>query len=247
MILVIVVLIAILAAALVISGFPRVYLPRKPGLEGIEEREAARAYDRISRWPQFSLLRRMIAGKLAKYRPTGTLADIGCGPGHLAILIAQKHRDLQVLGIDTSGEMIHTASSITSSLGLSERVTFRKGDVTNLPLSNDTLDFAVSTMSLHHWSDPDRGLSEIHRVLKNGGQLLLFDLRRDSRRFFYWLMRFAQGVVVPGEIRRANEPLGSVLSSYTLVELEDLLAGSPFKEWKIEGGLAWMSVWARKS
>jgi len=247
MILVIISLIVILAVVLVTSGFPRVCLPRKPGLEGIEDRESAQAYDRISRWPQFRLLRRMIVGKLAKYRPTGTLADIGCGPGHLATLIAQTHRDLRVLGIDTSEEMIRTASLIASSLGLSERVAFRQGDVTSLPMPDDSLDFVVSTMSLHHWSDPGRGLSEIHRVLKNEGQLLLFDLRRDSRRFFYWLMRFAQEVVVPSEIRRVNEPLGSVLSSYTLTELEGLLAGSPFKEWEIEGGLAWMSVWARKS
>jgi len=247
MILVIVLVVATLAAIFLAVACSRVRVPRKPGLEGIEDREAAQAYDRISRWPQFRLLRRMIAGKLATYRPSGSLADIGCGPGRLTTLLARMYPDLHVVGIDASEEMIRVAASIASLQGLSERVTFREGDVTKLSMPDETLDFAVSTMSLHHWSDPGGGLIEIHRVLKTGGQVLLFDLRRDSRRFFYWLMKFAQGVIVPSEIRRVNEPLGSILSSYTLAELEGLLAGSPFKETKIEGGAAWMSVWARKS
>jgi SAM-dependent methyltransferase len=109
------------------------------------------------------------------------------------------------------------------------------------------LDFAVSTLSLHHWSHPSLGLAEIHRVLRPGGQLLLFDLRRDTRRFFLWLLRFGQGVVVPEPLRRANEPLGSLQSSYSVAELESLLARSPFKEHRIQGGTAWVFVWARKA
>jgi ubiquinone/menaquinone biosynthesis C-methylase UbiE len=188
----------------------------------------------------------MIGRKLADYRPTGILADVGCGPGYLTTLIAQDHRHLQVLGLDTAEEMIKAADLNASDLGLSDRVKFRRGDAGNMPLPDGTLDFAVSTLSLHHWSHPMRGLAEIHRVLKTGGQLLLFDLRRDSRRFVLWLLGFAQGVVVPAALRRANEPLGSLQSSYNLAELEDLLAESPFKEYRLEGGPGWVFVWARK-
>ena len=87
----IILVIVALAAVLVALGSSRINLPRTPSFEGIEDLEAARAYDRISRWPQFRLLRRMIAGKLAQYHPMGILADIGCGPGRLTTLIAQSH------------------------------------------------------------------------------------------------------------------------------------------------------------
>jgi ubiquinone/menaquinone biosynthesis C-methylase UbiE len=188
----------------------------------------------------------MIAGKLAGHRPSGTLADIGCGPGYLAILIAERHPHLQVLGIDSADEMIKAAQSNALRLGLPDRIRFRRGAVGNLPLQDGTLDFAVSTFSLHHWSDPSSGLAEIHRVLRPEGQLLLFDLRRDSRGLFLWLLRFAQGIVVPAALRRANEPIGSHHSSYTVAEVEGLLAKSPFKQHRIDGGAVWFFAWARK-
>jgi ubiquinone/menaquinone biosynthesis C-methylase UbiE len=231
---------------LVWRGLRRVDLPRIVSFEGIEDPQASRAYDRISTWPQFRLLRRMIAGKLAGYRPSGTLADIGCGPGYLAMLIAEMHPHLQVIGLDSADEMIKAAESNALRLGLAERVRYRLGAVGNLPLQDGTLDFAVSTLSLHHWSDPSSGLAEIHRVLRPGGQLLLFDLRRDSRGFFPLLLRFAQGIVVPTALRRANEPIGSHHSSYTVAEVEGLLAKSPFVQHRVDGGAVWFFAWARK-
>ena len=239
--------IVVVGGLLVWMGSRRVHPPRTASFEGIEDIQVAQAYDRISRWPQFRLLRRIIAGRLAGYHPTGILADIGCGPGYLALLIARKHPGLRVLGLDTAEEMIRAAEANASTLGLSGRLEFRQGAVAALPLPDGTLDFALSTLSLHHWSDPGGGLAEIHRVLKDGGQLLLFDLRRDSRRFFIWLLRFAQGIVVPEALRRANEPLGSLLSSYAVAEVEGLLARSPFKEYRIDGGAGWTFVWARKT
>ena len=239
------VVLAILTS-LVVSGLSRIHIPRKPGLEGIKDPESVEAYDRISRWPQFRLLRRMIARKLANYQPEGILVDVGCGPGRLTLLISQHHPDLHVVGVDAADEMIRTATLNARLLGLSNRAEFHLGDVTDLRMADNTIDFALSTLSLHHWSDPSHSFSEIHRILKPGGQLLLFDLRRDSRRFFYWLLRFAQNVVVPAGLRRINEPLGSLFSSYTKAELQDLFVRLPFKEWKIEGGAGWSFVWATK-
>ena len=92
---------------------------------------------------------------------------------------------LQVTGLDTSAEMVHTAAQNAAAQGLMPpRLDFRHGDVGSLQEAGASFDFAVSSLSLHHWSDPLQGLDEIHRILAPGGQLMLFDLRRDSRRAF---------------------------------------------------------------
>jgi len=233
----------ILFASLV---FIKVQPSRKPSLEGIEDVRAAQAYDRISKWPQFRVLRRLIVRQLRRHKPTGILADIGCGPGLLTMLIAQKFPRLKVLGLDTAQEMIKTANANAVSLGFEGRVEFREGNIQSLPLPDQTLDFAVSSLSLHHWSQPERGLAEIHRALKPGGQVLLIDMRRDSRLFFYLLMLFATSIVMPRGMRKINEPLGSVLASYTPKEIQDFFVRSPFKEYKVHGGPAWMIIWGRK-
>jgi ubiquinone/menaquinone biosynthesis C-methylase UbiE len=40
-----------------------------------------------------------------------------------------------------------------------------------LPFADERFEVVVSTASIHHWKDPDRGLAEIYRVLKPGGTL----------------------------------------------------------------------------
>jgi ubiquinone/menaquinone biosynthesis C-methylase UbiE len=177
----------------------------------------------------------------------GILVDIGCGPGRLTLLIAQRHPDLHIIGVDTADKMIEAAISNALSLGISSKVEFRLGDAAALPMNDSTVDFAVSTLSLHHWSDPNRAICEIHRILKPGGQLLLFDLRRDSPRLLFLLMSIAQRFIVPADLRRINEPITSLLSSYTQSELQDMFIQLPFKECKIEGGLGWTFVWAAKA
>lgn len=246
MICAIITIVLVLAAVVIAAGFRRIHPPRASGAEGIEDREAAKAYDRIGSWPQFRLLRRWMARKVASRRPSGVLVDIGCGPGRLIQLLARRHPALRIIGVDLAGEMIKRAEDRVSAPGIAERVEFRQGDAMALPLPDCSVDFAISSLSLHHWSAPEQGLAEIHRILKPGGQLLLFDLRRDPRRIFYCLLRFAQRVVVPAALRRINEPLGSLLSSYTPEELDNMFCRLLFRRWKIEGGSVFVFVTACK-
>jgi len=235
-----------LILAVFISGYPRVKVPRKASAESLEDPSVVQAYDRISQWPQFKFLRRMIAGELKKHHPGGKLVDVGCGPGYLIAVIAKSLPHLDIIGVDIAEEMLQAATDNLSSSGLRERVKFQRGDVRELPFEDNAVDFVVSSLSLHHWSEPEPALQEIRRVLKPGGQFLIFDLRRDSRRFFYWLIRVVTRFVVPAPIRHIKEPFGSILSSYTMAESAAFLSGAGFQQWQVKPGIGWMFLWGSK-
>lgn len=242
----IIIILALLIGTFFVIGCRRVDISRRASLEGIEDNKAVKAYNRISRWPQFRLLRRMILREIRAHHPEGIMVDVGSGPGYLVSSIAKSLPLLRVIGVDISNEMVKLSTRNIPSPSVNGSVEFRQGDIQELPFGDNSVDFVVSTLSLHHWSEPQQALQEIHRILKPGGQFLIFDLRRDARRLFYWLLGFAQRFVVPAAIRRIGEPTGSATSSYTPVEAEALLAGMSLQEHRTKPGFGWMFIWGRK-
>lgn len=81
---------------LVVVGSLRLKIPRRASIQGIDDSRAAKAYDRISRMPQFGLIRRDFVRKLKEHTVNGSITDIGCGPGYLVQLIAQGFTTEQV-------------------------------------------------------------------------------------------------------------------------------------------------------
>jgi ubiquinone/menaquinone biosynthesis C-methylase UbiE len=219
-------------------------------IQGIEDPQAAETYDRISRMLQFKLIRRGFVNKLKKYNVKGTIMDIGCGPGYLLQAVAKQLPENKLVGVDISKEMVERSRANFASKGYGERIQFRQGSADYLPVNDGTQDFIISSLSLHHWADPQAAFKEIHRVLKPEGQMLIFDLRRDARRLFLWFIWFAQNIVLrtirAAAIRRINEPMGSLLASYTNQEIEDIMKKTPFSNYKIEGKLGWVYLWGQK-
>jgi ubiquinone/menaquinone biosynthesis C-methylase UbiE len=146
--------------------------------------------------------------------------------------------------------MIERARANFNLIGYEGRIEFKQGSASDLPFDDSTQDFVVSTGSLHHWADPQSAFNEIYRVLRPGGQMLILDLRRDARRWLLWLLWFAQNIALriigAGALRKINEPIGSLLASYTNQEIEEMMLKTPFDDFKIEGKLGWIYIWGKK-
>lgn len=235
-----------LVLAISILGYRCVKVHRKSHAECIEDEQAVEAYDRAICRAEFKFLRRTIVGQLKNLSADGVLVDIGCGPGHLVASIAKSLPHLHIIGIDVAEDMLQRATGKLSSLGINKHVEFRRGDAQKLPFQDGTVDFVVATLSLHHWRNAQESLDEVYRVLRVGGQFLLFDFRRDMHQIFYWLLRLAQIFTAPAPLRRINEPTVSVFSSYTPVEVEALLSATSFRTWKVKPGMGWLFVWGHK-
>jgi SAM-dependent methyltransferase len=115
--------------------------------------------------------------------PRAAVLEVGCGPGHLSIDLAR--RGLTVTGLDLDPGMIERARSNAEGDAptMARGPTFVLGDVAALPFEDASFDLVVSTLSMHHWSEPAAGLTEIARVLRRGGRALIWDLRPGFRLF----------------------------------------------------------------
>jgi ubiquinone/menaquinone biosynthesis C-methylase UbiE len=237
-----IVILAVIAVVCFISI--EVKVRRRQSLEGIEDTSAVRAYDHLSQGPQFGAMRTIFTGELTRYNPQGTLADVGCGPGYLLNVLARKFPHLHLVGVDISAEILSKARDNLASF---KNIDFKMAGSDGLPFASNSLDFLTSTLSLHHWSKPGEAFREFYRVLRPGGEFLLFDLRRNPPVFFHLLFRLVTALVMPRVFKRIAEPLGSLLASYTPQEVACILQDTPFDKLGVKKGLFWLFAWGQKT
>ena len=129
----------------------------------------SRAYDR-----QFGdeldgkPLDRALLAVLVELVGTGTIADVGCGPGHVTRYLAKQHAD-DVVGVDLSPGMIAVARERAPEL------TFTVGSMLLLPATDAAWAGAVSLYSIIHLTADERAAAwrEFARVIQPGGWLLV--------------------------------------------------------------------------
>jgi ubiquinone/menaquinone biosynthesis C-methylase UbiE len=112
-------------------------------------------------------------------QPGESLLDVGCGTGTLAILgKATVGPTGTVCGIDASPEMIARARSKATKAGVA--IQFENGAAQALPFGDASFDVGLATLMLHHLGRPARRelVSELNRVIKPGGRVLLVDFAR---------------------------------------------------------------------
>jgi ubiquinone/menaquinone biosynthesis C-methylase UbiE len=234
-----------LASVLIAAGwwlYNRRPRERIPSQESLDDPEVARAFGWAATMPPMRMLRWFIARRAVGMTGCGEAVDVGCGPGQLAIELARRSPGLHVTGIDLSDEMLAQGRDNARRAGVTNRVSFRRGDAQQIPFPDTSLDLVVSTLSLHHWSDPVTVLDEIGRVLRPGGSFLIFDLRRDMAAPAWLLLWFVTHAVAPAALRRVNEPLGSRDAAYTPQEAARLAEQSHLSNWRVTRGPLWLTI-----
>lgn len=106
------------------------------------------------------------------------LLEIGAGTGELLLKLADIAG--KIVGVDHSQAMLEEARRKVAVHGV-VNIELRLGEMTHLPLPDNSVDCVVANMVLHHAADPLAVMTEIRRVLKDGGLLLIADLARHER------------------------------------------------------------------
>jgi ArsR family transcriptional regulator len=117
-------------------------------------------------------------GHLAlRLTPAITIADLGAGEGLVSQLLARRAR--QVWCIDNSPRMVEVGTELAKKNGL-ENLTYKLGDIEQVPLPDKSVDLAILSQALHHAQHPQAAVNEAHRILKPGGQVLILDLNEHT-------------------------------------------------------------------
>ncbi len=114
---------------------------------------------------------------LLKPRKGERILDVGCGTGNYSIKLAKL--GCVVVGIDPSKDMINRALEKSMKLHLKD-VSFKLGKAEELPFPDEDFDAVVSVTAIEFFDEVEKAVSEMFRVLKSGGRLVIGTINRES-------------------------------------------------------------------
>lgn len=150
----------------------------------------APTYDRLNHILSFNidkLWRRRVVRILRKSNPDMVM-DMATGTGDLAIAMARRIKDVHILGIDLSEEMLAVARQKIESEGVSDRIEVKKGDAENLTfVDSETMDAATVAFGVRNFENLEKGLTEIYRTLRTGGKLIVLEFSIPRNPLVRWV------------------------------------------------------------
>lgn len=148
--------------------------------------------------------RKKAINELIYDRPQEIL-DVATGTADLAIE-ATRLNPVRIIGIDISDNMIEIAREKINRKQLSHIIEIRKGDSENLTYEDDSFDAVIAAFGVRNFENLQKGLSEMFRVLRKGGRVVILEFSRPSKFPFKQIFGFYFSNILPlaGEIISRN-------------------------------------------
>ena len=138
----------------------------------------ASRYDALNHWMSFDIDRRWRRKAITSLSPHSPrrILDIATGTGDFAIETAKILSPDELVGADISEGMMDIGRKKVEREGLSDIIRFAKEDCLSLTFADESFDAVTAAFGIRNFADLDKGLSEMCRVLKPGGQLRIVEL-----------------------------------------------------------------------
>ena len=186
--------------------------PYKDPAKGKKE-QVADMFDRIA--PRYDFMNRFLSARtdigwrkkairLLKKDNPKIILDIATGTADMAIRACKMLNPDQITGIDISTQMLAIGKKKVEKEGLADIIRLQEGDSETINFGENTFDAGMVAFGIRNFENLEKGLAEILRVLKPGGQLIILEFSKPKQpiRSFYNLY---MGVIAPMIARWFNQ------------------------------------------
>ena len=159
----------------------------------------AHRYDLLNRLMSLGLDQRWRKRTAAALElPEGArVLDLATGTADLALVIARRHGDAEVVGVDPSTKMIEVGRQKVARLDLDARIALEIGDAQSLEFADDSFDGVCIAFGIRNVPDRPKALAEMARVTRPGGRIAILELSEPPSGVMGTLARFHVHTLVP--------------------------------------------------
>lgn len=140
----------------------------------------AHRYDFLNRFLSLNIDRiwRRKAINLLKNSQAKNILDIATGTGDFAIETVKIIKPENVIGIDISEKMLAVGRKKILKKKLENIIRLEKGDSENIKFPSNNFDIVTAAFGVRNFENLEKGLSEMYRVLKNNGEILILEFSK---------------------------------------------------------------------
>lgn len=210
-----------------------------------KKNEVEQMFDNIS--PKYDFLNRLLSARIdvlwrnllvkkaTRVNPSRIL-DVATGTGDLAIALSKKIPNANITGFDLSAGMLEVGRKKIIKENLTDKIKLIQGDAENMPFEDNSFDVITAAFGIRNFETLENGLSEMYRVLKPGGKLLILEFSQPQKFPMKQLYHFYSYKILPtiGKIfskdPRAYTYLPESVSAFPFGnEMKEILTSVKFK------------------
>ena len=169
----------------------------------------AKKYDFLNRFLSLGIDQGWRKKAIAKFgnHPLKHLLDIATGTADMALMANMQIKPEKITGIDISEGMMKYGRIKIAEKGLSNKIELVLGDSTDIPFQEGLFDGAMVAVGVRNFADLEKGLKEIHRVLKPDSKLVILEFSQPTNKLFKPIYSFYMHWITPtvGKIFSGNK------------------------------------------
>lgn len=171
-----------------------------------KKQQVAEMFDDIA--PRYDFLNRFLSARIdvgwrknalkeLKQQQPKTLLDVATGTADMAIIASSIVKPKKITGIDISEGMLEVGRKKIAKLGLND-IELLKGDSETINFDDNSFDAVTVAFGVRNFENLEKGLSEIKRVLKPGGKLVILEFSKPKTPGVKSMYNLYMNIVTPG-------------------------------------------------